>query len=158
MHATTDLCDELGEAARVCEPLFADFGGVDAFEGPIVTLETYEDNTKVRATLEGAGEGRVLVVDGGGSTACALLGGKLAELAETNGWAGVVIHGCVRDTAEIEAFAVGVKALAAVPRKSRKDDAGEIGVPLNFAGVTFESGHYLVADRDGIIVLDAKPE
>jgi regulator of ribonuclease activity A len=157
MKPTADLCDERGSDARICEPIFADYGGVDSFHGPIVTLQTFEDNSGVRGILSEPGQGRVLVVDGGGALTCGLLGGNLARLAEQNGWAGLVVHGCVRDTAEIETFAVGVKALAAHPRKSRQRGEGERDVPVEFAGVAFRPGDYLVADRDGVIVLAEPP-
>ena len=157
MRPTADLCDDHGAEARTCEPLFTDFGGARRFAGTIVTLKTFEDNTKVRTILSEPGGGRVLVVDGAASTRCALLGGNLAQLAASNGWSGLVINGCVRDVAEIESFEVGVKALATMPRKSRKQDAGERDVPVTFAGVTFEPGQYLVADRDGIVVMERPP-
>jgi regulator of ribonuclease activity A len=150
--ATTDLSDAHPDRVRHCAPVFRDFGGRLAFSGPIATLKTFEDNSKVREAVEQPGEGRVLVVDGGGSLACALFGGNLAELAARNGWAGVVIHGCVRDTAELARADTGIKALAAHPKKSEKRGAGEFGVTVNFAGVTFAPGEWLYADGDGIIV------
>lgn len=150
--ATTDLCDEFGAEVRVAEPLFRDWGGSPSFAGPIETLRVFEDNALVRAALEAPGHGRVLVVDGGGSLRTALVGGNLAALAHQNGWAGIVVHGCIRDAAEIAGIPVGVKALNASPRKSAKAGAGERGVPVTFAGVTFESGAHLYADRDGIVV------
>jgi len=152
--ATTDLSDAYADLVQHCEPLFKDFGKRTAFHGPILTLKTFEDNTKVRKALEGQGEGRVLVVDGGGSRRCALFGGNLGQLAEKNGWAGVVIHGCVRDTGELAACNVGIKALAAHPKKSNRNDAGQYDVPLSFAGAVFHPGHMLYADADGIIVAE----
>lgn len=152
--ATTDLCDEFGGEVSVAEPLFRDWGGAASFAGPIETLRVFEDNALVRQTLEGPGQGRVLVVDGGGSLRTALVGGKLAALAHRNGWAGLVVHGCIRDAAEIAATPIGVKALSAIPRKSSKAGAGERGVPVTFAGVTFFPGAHLYADGDGIVVAD----
>jgi regulator of ribonuclease activity A len=152
--ATTDLCDEFGAEVSVAEPLFRDWGGAGSFAGPIETLRVFEDNALVRQTLEEPGQGRVLVVDGGGSLRTALVGGNLAALAHTNGWAGLVVHGCIRDAAEIAATPIGVKALSVIPRKSAKAGAGEGGVPVTFAGVTFFPGAYLFADRDGIVVAD----
>ena len=149
---TADLCDAHDEHVLVCEPIFEDYGALSAFSGPIVTLKTFEDNTKVRQLLEGPGEGCVLVIDGRGSTKCALVGGNLAKLAEKNGWNGIVVNGCVRDRDELEAARVGIKAVGHVPRKSTKLDRGEINQPVEFAGVNFISGHYLYADRDGVIV------
>lgn len=151
-YATTDLCDAHSDEVRVAEPLFRDFGGLSAFDGPIATLEVFEDNSLVRAALEEPGQGRVLVVDGRGSLRCALLGGNLAALAEEKGWAGVVVFGAVRDARELAAAKIGVKALAAHPRKSEKKGAGKRDVPVAFAGVTFAPGEWLYADEDGIIV------
>lgn len=152
--ATTDLCDEFGEAVRVAEPLFGDFGGSGNFFGRIETVRVFEDNVLVRAALEEEGRGRVLVVDGGGSTRCALLGDKLAAMARENGWAGVVVNGCIRDAAEVAGIPLGVKALHAVPRRSAKEGAGERGVVVEFAGITFSPGEHLYADADGIVVAE----
>ncbi len=153
--AITDLSDAHPEA-QVCDPLFANFGGARAFYGAIATVKVFEDNTLVRATLETPGNGRVLVVDGGGSRRCALVGGMLAELAAKNGWAGIVVYGCVRDTAELAAQAVGIKALAVHPRKSEKGlHSGQAGRSLEFAGVRFRSDAWLYADADGILVAES---
>lgn len=153
-YATADLSDAHPEA-QVCAPLFHDFGGKSAFHGPIATVKVFEDNALVRATLETPGEGRVLVVDGGGSLRCALVGGMLGELAVKNGWAGVVVNGCVRDTAELAAQDVGVKALAAHPRRSEKGlHSGQAERAVEFAGVRFRPGAWLYADRDGIVVAE----
>ena len=151
---TPDLCDEFSQHVHAAAPVFHDWGGVRSFAGPIETVRVFEDNTLVRQVLETAGEGRVLVVDGGGSVRCALLGGQLAALAHENGWSGVVVHGCIRDSAELADIPVGVKALHAVPMKSGKTGAGQRGIPVSFAGVTFVPGAYLYADRDGILVSD----
>lgn len=150
---TTDLSDA-HPAIQVGEPLLRHFGGVTAFGGPIETLQVYEDNALVRAALEEPGDGRVLVVDGGGSLRCALVGDQLAALAVRNGWAGVVVHGCVRDTAELAACALGVLALAPHPRRSVKRGEGLRGATLHFAGLTLSPGHYLYADADGIVVAE----
>ena len=152
--ATADLCDEFGAEVRVAEPLFRDWGGASSFAGPIETLRVFEDNALVRAALETPGRGRVLVVDGGGSLRSALVGGNLAALAHRNGWSGIVVHGCIRDAAEIAGTPLGVKALHAIPRKSARAGAGDRGVPVTFAGVTFVPGAHLYADRDGIVVSD----
>ena len=117
--ATTDLCDDHADL-QVCEPIFLDFGGAIAFAGPIKTLKVFEDNALVRSTLEQPGRGQVLVVDGGGSMRCALVGGNIGALAEKNDWAGVVVNGCVRDSEELAEQEVGIKALATHPRKSEK--------------------------------------
>jgi len=154
--ATTDLSDAHPEA-QVCEPVFRDFGGKVEFHGPIRTLKIFEDNALLRATLETPGEGRVLVVDAGGSMRCAVLGGNLGQLAVRNGWAGLVINGCVRDSEEIAGQSVGVKALAAHPRKSEKGlHSAHADRTVSFAGVTFRPGAWLYADADGIVVSDNK--
>lgn len=152
MTPTPDLCDRFGDRLAVAEPLFRDFGGSASFAGEIETVRVLEDNALVRKILEGEGRGRVLVVDGGGSRRCALVGGRLAALAAANGWTGLVVNGCVRDVGELGAAAVGVKALAASPRPPSKTGAGEQGVPVNFAGVTFTPGHLVWGDEDGLVV------
>ena len=155
--ATTDLSDEHPEA-QVCDPVFLSWGGRPTFSGPIATLKIFEDNTMVRGAVEQPGEGRVLVVDGGGSLRCALVGGNLAVLAAQNGWAGVVVNGAVRDVEEIDAQPIGVRALAAHPRRSEKGmHSGQAGIPVIFAGVVFREGEWLCADRDGVVVLPQAP-
>ncbi len=157
--ATTDICDanearlESG-TLRILSPMLRAWGGRIAFAGPAATVRCFEDNTLVRSRLETPGEGRVLVVDGGGSLRYALLGGNLAVLAERNGWTGVLVNGCVRDTAEIDACAIGVRALGAMPRRSRKLGGGSIDVPVDFGGVTIAPGHWIYADADGVLVSD----
>ena len=156
--ATTDLSDEHPEA-QVCDPVFRSYGGRVAFSGTIATLKVFEDNTLVRAAVEQPGEGRVLVVDGGASVRCALLGGNLAVEAARNGWAGVVVNGAVRDVDEIDAQPIGVRALATFPRRSQKGlHSGQVGLPVVFAGVVFHDGAWLCADRDGIVVLPTAPD
>lgn len=155
--ATTDLSDA-NPGAQVCDPVFQSWGGRPAFSGTIATLKVFEDNTMVRAAVEQRGEGRVLVVDGGGSVRCALFGGNLAVLAAQNGWAGVVVNGAVRDVDEIDAQPIGVRGLAAHPRRSEKGmHSGQTGLPVIFAGVVFREGEWLCADRDGILVLPQAP-
>jgi regulator of ribonuclease activity A len=156
-HATTDLSDAHPEA-QVGEPIFRSYGGRTAFAGPIATLKVFEDNAMVRDAVEHPGEGRVLVVDGGASVRCALFGGNLAVLAAQNGWAGLVINGAVRDVDEIDAQPIGVRALAAHPRRSQKGmHSGQTGLPVLFAGVVFREGEWLCADRDGLVVLPEAP-
>jgi regulator of ribonuclease activity A len=149
---TTDLCDAYSDSLQIVEPIFADFGGVLTFSGPISTIKTFEDNTLVREAVEGPGDGRVLVVDAGGSVRCGMFGDNLAELAVQNGWSGIVMYGCVRDSEEIGNMEVGLKALGTHPLKSVKANYGQRDVPVHFAGVTFTPGHYVYADLDGIVV------
>ncbi|ACO46936.2 ribonuclease E activity regulator RraA [Deinococcus deserti] len=149
---TSDLSDAFPEAV-VLPPVFNDYGGQIRFSGTVQTLRVHENNPLVRQTLETSGEGRVLVVDGGGSLNCALLGGQLGQLAVDHGWAGVVIHGCVRDVAELRGLPAGIRALAAHPRRSGKVPLGEVGVPIEFAGVRVHPGMTLHADEDGIVLV-----
>jgi regulator of ribonuclease activity A len=154
---TTDISDAHPEA-QVCEPIFQAFGGAATFSGPITTLKVFEDNTLIKQAVEGPGEGRVLVVDGGGSRRCGLVGGNLAVSAATNGWAGIVVYGCIRDAAEIAEQPIGVRALAAMPRRSERGlHSGRAAVPVTFAGVVFREGEWLCADADGIVVLPEAP-
>jgi regulator of ribonuclease activity A len=148
---TTDLTDSHPDLA-VAEPIFRDFGGSSAFAGPIETVKVFEDNVLVRATLETPGKGRVLVVDGGGSLRRALVGDIVAGLGVTNGWVGIIINGCVRDTAVTAKLDIGIKALAALPKRSDKFGNGQVSVPVRFAGVDFEPGDWVYADADGIVV------
>jgi regulator of ribonuclease activity A len=150
--STTDLSDA-HPRAQVLAPIFRDFGGVAGFHGRAVTLKVFEDNALVRATLESPGEGRVLVVDGGGSMRCALVGGMLAELGRRNGWSGILVFGCVRDVLELAAESIGIKALAAHPRKSEKGlHTGHADRVLEFAGASIAPGDWVYADSDGILV------
>ena len=154
---TTDLSDAHPEA-QICDPVFQAFGGRPSFSGPITTLKVFEDNSMVREIVQTPGEGRVLVVDGGGSLRCGLVGGNLAVAAAKNGWAGIVVYGCIRDADELAEQPVGVRALAAFPRKSQRGlHSGQAGIPVLFAGVVFREGEWLCADRDGIVVLPEAP-
>ncbi|MDP1526190.1 MAG: ribonuclease E activity regulator RraA [Rhodocyclaceae bacterium] len=150
--ATTDLCDAHEGKVCVAAPIFRSFGGQPAFHGRIATLKLFEDNGLVRKTLDTPGDGRVLVIDGGGSTRCALLGDQLAALAVNNGWAGVVVWGCIRDSKAIGAMALGVFALATHPQKTLKKNLGDAEIPVSFAGIKFVPGEWLYADEDGLIV------
>ncbi|MEQ8798262.1 MAG: ribonuclease E activity regulator RraA [Salinisphaeraceae bacterium] len=149
---TTDLCDRYADQLQIAEPLFGDFGGRLAFAGPISTVKCFEDNSLVRAALEEPGQGRVLVVDGGASDRCALLGDNLAQLAIDNDWAGIVVYGCIRDSADIGEMDVAVKALATHPLKSNKRDLGDRDVLVRFAGVAFRPGAWIYGDADGMVV------
>lgn len=148
---TPDLCDDYPDLL-VVEPGFQNFGGIDAFGGEIVTVKCFEDNSIVKEQVATPGNGRVMVVDGGGSRRAALLGDMLAEKAASNGWAGLVINGCIRDVDVIRQTALGVQALATHPRKTEKRGVGDLNVPVSFGGVTFHPGHYIYADNNGIVV------
>ncbi len=153
-HATADLYDAHGDSLRIMAPIFRDYGGHRAFSGPVVTLKAYEDNSLVRATLEEPGLARVLVVDGGGSLRCALVGDQLAELGVKNGWAGILVYGCVRDSAALANLPIGIKAVATNPRKSVKKGEGSRDAVLRFAEVVVYPGDYLYADGDGVVVAE----
>lgn len=148
---TADLCDER-DNLHVADPIFRIFGKRRAFDGPIATVKCHEDNSKVREALEEPGEGRILVVDGGGSLRRALLGDMLGELAVKNGWTGVVVNGAIRDSDAINELDLGVRALATIPVKSIKRGDGQRDVSVSFAGVTFRPGEHLYADADGLVV------
>ncbi len=154
MFKTTDLCDafETDPSLQMAEPLFSNYGGTLAFCGRAATVKVKDDNVLVRQLLETPGEGRVLVVDGEGSTWCALLGDQVAQIASDNGWSGIIINGGVRDITDVGKIAIGVKALFSVPRRSKKEGVGRQNVPLSFAGVTFLPGDYIYADEDGILI------
>lgn len=150
LDANEALIDE--GKVRIVAPMFRDYGGNIEFSGSISTLKIFEDNSLVREMLSEPGSNRVLVVDGGGSLRCALLGDRLGELAVKNGWAGLVIYGAIRDAAEIAKLPLGVKALNTYPLKSRKRGLGDKNLPVRFGEVTFTPDEWLYADLDGIIV------
>lgn len=150
---TPDICDAYPEVA-VCDPIFVNYGGQEAFYGPVRTVKCFEDNSLVKQAVAEPGDGAVLVVDAGGSTRCAMLGDRLAEQAAGNGWAGVVMYGCVRDVDELAETELGIQALAAHPRKSEKHGEGQRDVPVSFGGATIEPGQWLYADNNGILIAD----
>lgn len=149
---TTDLCDMHEEKVRVVEPMFSSFGGRAAFFGRIATLKLYEDNSLVRKALESPGDERVLVIDGGGSLRRALVGDQLAALGAKNGWAGIVVYGCIRDSRAIGEMDIGVFAIDTHPMKTVKKNVGEADIPVCFGGVTFIPDEWLYADEDGVVV------
>ncbi len=163
--STCDLCDAHKQDAegggdsgfRVLPPVFREFGGRTRFAGPVATVKCHEDNTAVKALLESPGDGRVLVVDGGGSLRRALIGGNIGASAARNGWAGVVVDGCVRDAAELAACDVGIRALALMPLPTDRRQDGRRDVPVQVQGVWIHPGDWLYADADGIVVL-SRPE
>ena len=154
--ATCDLLDnsegKAELALRVVEPMFKPYGKHPKFCGQIETLKVFEDNTLVREVLASPGNGRVLVIDGGGSKRCALVGDQLGALGVKNGWAGIVVWGCIRDSVVINQQDIGLRALDTNPLKSIKKGAGDRGGAVTFGGVTFTPGEWLYADQDGVIV------
>lgn len=154
---TPDLLDSneeqtLAGAVRVVAPMFQRYGARTSFSGQIVTLKLFEDNSLVREAFAEAGNGKVLVIDGGGSTRCALVGDQLAILAHKNGWEGAVVFGCIRDSGDINQIDIGVRALNTHPLKSIKKGVGDRNIDVTFGGVTFKPGEWIYADEDGVIV------
>jgi len=152
LHKTADLVDLYDADLSFCDYPLVKYGRADGFDGEIVTIKCFEDNALIRATLEEPGNGRVLVIDGGASTRCALVGDQIAALGQSNGWAGIVINGAIRDCADINAMDFAIFALATSPKKSAKNKTGARDVDLVFGKASFVSGHYLYADADGILV------
>jgi regulator of ribonuclease activity A len=157
--ATCDLCDlhkdDTSGGFRVLPPVFQSYGGIKRFSGPVVTVKCFEDNSLVKAAVESPGQARVLVVDGGGSLRRALLGGNLGLAAARNGWAGVVIDGCVRDVAELAQCQTGLRALATMPLPTERRQEGQRDIPVQIQGVRIHPGDWLYADEDGIVVMPA---
>lgn len=157
---TPDLCDEfesdIGKSLRIVSPMFQRYGARATFSGEIVTLKIFEDNSLVRTAFAEDGKGKVLVIDGGGSLRCALVGDQLAILAQKNGWEGVVVYGCIRDSVDINGIDIGVRALNTHPQKSIKKNVGDRDIAVTFGGVTFNPGEWLYADEDGVLV-SSKP-
>ncbi|MDB5843987.1 MAG: regulator of ribonuclease [Polaromonas sp.] len=155
--ATCDLCDahknDSSGQFRVLPPVFRDFGGVARFSGPVSTVKCFEDNSLVKAAVDSPGEGRVLVVDGGASLRRALVGGNLGAAAAKNGWAGVVVDGCVRDVIELAQCGTGIRALAAMPLPTEKRQEGQRDVAVQVQGVWICPGDWLYADEDGMVVM-----
>ncbi|MFT5717480.1 MAG: regulator of ribonuclease activity A [Oleiphilaceae bacterium] len=153
---TPDLCDEYPDLVQVLAPMLSTYGGIDAFGGEIVTVKCFEDNSIVKEQVSLPGHGKVIVVDGGGSMRNALLGDMLAEKAAENGWAGLVIYGCIRDVDIIRQTKLGVQAMNTHPRKTEKRGLGDLNIPVTFGGVTFIPGHYVYADNNGVIISPEK--
>ncbi|TBH20625.1 ribonuclease E activity regulator RraA [Thermus thermamylovorans] len=153
---TADLSD-LHPEGETLPMVYRSFGARARFAGRVRTLKVWEDNARVREVLETGGQGQVLVVDGGGSLRTALLGGNLARLAWERGWAGVVVHGAVRDVEELKEVPIGLLALAATPRRSAKEGRGEVDVPLSLPWARVLPGNFLLADEDGLLLLPGPP-
>ncbi|PPC76091.1 putative 4-hydroxy-4-methyl-2-oxoglutarate aldolase [Pokkaliibacter plantistimulans] len=151
-----DLCDAFPDDVRVVEPMFSCYGGRLSYGGEIVTIKCFEDNSLVKEQVALPGEGKVLVVDGGGSMRHALCGDLMAEEAMSNGWEGIIVYGCIRDAGLIGEMDIGVHALATFPVKSNRRGLGDLNVPVRFGGVEFIPGQYVYADMNGVLV-SAKP-
>ncbi|HMG13889.1 MAG TPA: ribonuclease E activity regulator RraA [Saprospiraceae bacterium] len=150
---TTDICDEYTNDIQIAEPIgFKDYGKKRAFYGKILTVKCFENNPLVREVLSQDGTGNVLVIDGGGSLKCALLGDMIAEMALSNNWRGLIVYACVRDSVALSQLNIGIKALNTNPLKSRKEFIGDKDITVQFAGIDFIPGEYVYCDEDGIIV------
>ena len=152
--STPDLCDANEGQIRVLDSIFQNYGGISSFYGEAVTIKCFEDNSVVKELVGTPGEGRVIVMDGGGSLRRAILGDMLAAKAADNGWAGLVINGCIRDCVEIGETQLGVKAINTHPMKTEKRGLGDLNVPVSFAGQTIHPGDWVYADLNGVIVSD----
>ena len=149
---TADLVDSVGSDVRSCDLQFRQFGGRAEFAGPISTVRCFQDNALLKSVLSQPSAGGVLVIDGAGSLHTALVGDLIAELARSNGWAGLIVNGAIRDRIAIASLPIGVKALGTNPRKSAKEGVGEVDVPVTIAGVVFTPGRHVWADLDGVLV------
>ncbi|BBZ02172.1 putative 4-hydroxy-4-methyl-2-oxoglutarate aldolase [Mycolicibacterium chitae] len=152
-RATADLVDEIGPEVRSCDLQLRQFGGRSMFAGPISTVRCFQDNALLKSVLSEPGNGGVLVIDGDASVHTALVGDLIAELGRSNGWAGVIVNGAVRDSAILRTLDIGIKALGTNPRKSTKTGAGERDVEVSFGGVTFRPGEIVHSDDDGIVIV-----
>lgn len=152
MFTTADLWDEHGTLLSCVDPIFNHFGNKKAFSGKISTIQLFEDNSLVRKQLGLDGKGKVLVIDGGGSLRCALVGDQLATLAIQNNWEGIIVNGCIRDSQVLNSMDIGIKALNTSPVKSVKRNQGEVAIPVKFGGTTFIYDDYIYVDADGILV------
>lgn len=157
LESTADLCDRLGAQVRVCRLLWHCYGGRRAASGSIATVQCLDDAALLRAQLAQPGLGRLLVVDGGASLRTAILGDRMARLALDSGWAGLVIHGAVRDVARLRAMDIAVLALGQVPRRGGRTGAGRHGVELCFGEAVFRPGEWACLDEDGLVVLERAP-
>ena len=152
MKSTPDLCDAYEGGIAALDPMFTNYGGREAFSGPCATVKCFEDNSRIKELVATPGEGRVIVVDGGGSLRRALVGDMVAATALSNGWVGFIVYGCIRDVEMLATMDIGLQALASHPIKTDKKGVGELDVPVTFAGVTIHPGDFIAADDNGIVV------
>ncbi|WP_216641207.1 ribonuclease E activity regulator RraA [Oceaniglobus roseus] len=155
MNSTCDLFDAHSDVARVLSARLVHFGGRTAFRGPAETVACFEDIAAIRALAGSPGQGRVMVVDAGGSMRCAVTGDRIAGLAQDNGWSGMIVWGCIRDRAALAALDFGVMALGSIPSRPRRETGGHTGVSVEIDGVPVAPGDMVFADIDGVLVLPA---
>ncbi len=151
-YVTPDLCDEYPQQVRVISPMFQQFGKRRSVGGEVVTIKCFEDNSRVKEQVAESGAGRILLVDGGGSKRCALLGDLLAAKGADSGWAGIIVYGCVRDVDILADIDLCIQALASHPQKSTRRGEGQVNIPITIGGVTVSPGEFLYADNNGVIV------
>ncbi|ART81159.1 ribonuclease E activity regulator RraA [Oceanisphaera avium] len=151
-YNTSELCDTYIDMVDVVEPMFSSFGGRNSFGGSITTIKCFEANGLISDTVKEDGQGRVLLIDGGGSLRRALIDADIAETATDNGWEGIICYGCVREVDALEELDIGIQALASIPVGAEENDIGELQVPVNFGGVTFLPADYVYADTTGVIL------
>jgi len=149
---TADLWDDYASQLTCLTPIFKSFGQKSSFAGKVVTLKLFEDNSLVREQLSKDGTGKVLVVDGGGSLRCALVGDRLAQKAMDNHWEGIIVYGCIRDSMIINQMNVGIRAVNTCPVRSIKRGEGQEGLVVRFAESVIKPGNYIYADADGVVV------
>lgn len=152
MKNTSELCDLYPEEVSVVDPIFSNFGGRHSFCGQIMTVKCFESNGLLHELLSEDGANRVLLIDGGGSVRRALIDTTLAELAIENNWEGIIVYGSVRQVDDLAELNLGIQAISATPVRATSDSIGEIGVGVNFGGVTFYPDDYIYADNTGIIL------
>lgn len=151
-YNTSELCDMYLDVVDVVEPMFSNYGGCNSFGGSISTIKCFEDNGLIAEVLQEDGEGKVLLVDGGGSLRRALVDASIAEIAANNNWEGIIVYGSVRDVDTLEEIDIGIQALASIPVGADGNGIGEVEVPVNFGGVTFLPGDHIYADNTGVIL------
>ncbi|GIU52018.1 MULTISPECIES: ribonuclease E activity regulator RraA [Shewanella] len=151
-YNTSELCDMYLDVVDVVEPMFSNYGGTSSFGGSISTIKCFEDNGLIADALQAEGEGKVLLVDGGGSMRRALVDASIAEIAVANKWEGIIVYGSVRDVDALEEMDIGIQALASIPIGADSNGVGEVEIPVNFGGVTFLPFDHIYADNTGVIL------
>ncbi|NMP17211.1 ribonuclease E activity regulator RraA [Thalassotalea sp. Y01] len=151
-YNTSELCNLYGDSIDVLEPMLSNYGGRSSFGGVVVTIKCFESNGLISDMVEQDGSGKVLVIDGGGSTRRALIDSYIAETAEKNGWEGIVCYGSVREVDQLEDIDMGIQAMVSIPVGADDTDVGEVDVAVNFASVTILPDDHIYADNTGIIL------
>jgi regulator of ribonuclease activity A len=156
VYNTSQLCDTYADLIYVIDPIFSNYGGRHSFGGKVVTIKCFEGTGLIEQVIATDGIGKVLVIDGGGSTRRALIDINIAEIAANNGWEGIICYGSVRDVDSIEEIELGIQGLVSIPVGANDNEFGESDVAINFGGVTILPDDHIYADNTGII-LSADP-